>query len=97
MAHLAGVPAGVVEHARRHLRRLEKETQRRLETPRHEEDQLTLGVKAGSEAKPSPPHPILAELGSIDPANLTPRAALDLIYRWRDQAATDDVAGDGGD
>ena len=97
VARLAGVPDGVVAHASRHLRCLEKETQRRLETPRYEEDQLTLGVEASSEAKPSPPHPILAELGSIDPANLTPRAALDLIYRWHDQAATDDVAEGGGD
>ena len=105
VARLAGVPARVVEHARRHLQRLEKETQRRIETPRHEEDQLTLGVEAGSAARaklpPTPTrlHPILAELQSVDPGNLTPRAALDLIYRWRDQASADDAAegGSGGD
>ncbi len=103
VARLAGVPAKVVEHARRHLQRLEKETQRRLGTPRHEEDQLILGVEARSltEAEPPPvaPHPALTELQSVDPAELTPRAALDLIYRWRDQLATPDAAegeGDGG-
>ena len=102
VARLAGVPSRVVDHARRHLQRLEKETQRRIGAPRHEEDQLTLGVDAHAAAKaklpptPARPHPILAELQSVDPANLTPRAALDLIYRWRNQAPTDDAAEGGG-
>ena len=103
VARLAGVPARVVENARRHLQRLEKETQRQLGTPRHEEDQLILGVEespgAGADLKqspmPAPPHPALVELWSIDPAELTPRAALDLIYRWRDQVAADDGAAEG--
>jgi len=79
VAQLAGVPAGVIRAARRYLVKLESEGSGG--TP-----QLDLFRSVPAEPEPAPdagPHPIVAALRDVDPDQLTPRDALDLVYRLR--------------
>ena len=83
VAQLAGVPPAVVARAEAVL------------------DQLEAGDQAGAAARlaaelplfqarppaPPPPSPALDALAAVDPAQLTPRAALELVYRLRALAA----------
>jgi len=78
VAKLAGIPAAVLDAARDKLAELE-------------------GGHVGAPAVPAPgpapaqndlfaaapPHPVLTELEQLDIDNLTPREALDLLYRYR--------------
>ena len=80
VAQLAGVPAEVIQRARDHLSRLET-TSLPHETPK---------IAAGQPAPPmqndlfaSLPHPVIEELGRIDPDRLTPRQALELLYNLK--------------
>jgi DNA mismatch repair protein MutS len=71
VAQLAGVPRVVIEDARQRLHRLEA----RGGEP---------GPASAAQAQLfSPLHPVLEELRRVAPDELTPRAALDLLYRWR--------------
>jgi DNA mismatch repair protein MutS len=74
VAALAGIPAGVIEAARQRLRLLESGAVARGET--ESRPQLPL-FDAGTE------HPALRTLASVDPDALTPREALDTIYRLK--------------
>ncbi len=84
---LAGLPRSVVERATRLLRQLEKKR------PRAEATQLSLfgGAPATPAPAPPPPEPLVdpvrTALLDIDPDTLTPRAALDELYRLRRLAA----------
>ncbi len=86
VAALAGVPDHVIRAAREHLAELESRT---AETP---EPQLSLfGPEPTSPpAEPTPPEPapspVETELRQLDPDELTPRAALDLLYQLREEA-----------
>ncbi len=73
VAALAGVPETVLAMARRKLAELEQATPAR-ETP----------PPAAAVAEP----PALAALRDIDPDRLSPREALDLLYRLREQLET---------
>jgi len=82
VAALAGVPAAVLQQARRHLALLEKQQ-------RAEEPQLGLfdqvgfgGEDAASEGTAD--DPLRERLGEIDPDVLTPREALTLLYELKD-------------
>ncbi|MCS6785903.1 MAG: DNA mismatch repair protein MutS, partial [Thiobacillaceae bacterium] len=70
VARLAGVPATVVAAARRKLEELEN---------RHVQVGVQGDLFAGPAAAPQP-HPVLERLAQIDPDDLSPRAALELIY-----------------
>ena len=80
VAQLAGVPGTVIRAARRRLAELE-------------EHGLAAGPQrdlfsAGSSAPGAPvpeEHPLLKQLRELDPDALTPREALDLLYRLRRQ------------
>jgi DNA mismatch repair protein MutS len=81
VAQLAGVPPAVIRAARKHLTDLEDQAAR-LTRP-----QLDLFasndavIKAADEpAAAAPDHPMLERLRAIKPDELTPRAALDLLY-----------------
>jgi DNA mismatch repair protein MutS len=74
VAQLAGVPPSVVKAARKQLTKLEREA--RSNTP-----QQDLFSQCTPE-KPEP-HPVLDALDSIDPDSLTPKQALELIYRLK--------------
>jgi DNA mismatch repair protein MutS len=77
VAQLAGVPAPVVRRAAQILARLEQSST--LTTA------ASLPLFAASPAPPSPPpeDPVLAALRGIDPDRLTPREALDTLYKLR--------------
>jgi DNA mismatch repair protein MutS len=77
VARLAGVPAGVVNEARRYLAELERRDHgSRPATPQRELD-LTPPVDPAEAAA-------VAELRAVDPDALTPREALALVFRLRD-------------
>jgi DNA mismatch repair protein MutS len=73
VAELAGVPAGVIQRARTRLRELEEDAQRHTE---READQLSLFPL-------EPPCPALEALRELDPDELTPREALETLYRLK--------------
>ena len=84
VAKLAGLPPAVVARARSVLSKLEAGRD------------ATGGIAAGlndlplfaAAAEPEhPPDPLLAELGSIEPDSLTPREALETLYRLKRLAA----------
>jgi DNA mismatch repair protein MutS len=75
VAHLAGIPKEVVRAARKHLAELESHLNPAGAQP---------DLFAAPPATASPePHPALDELQSIDPDALTPREALEALYRLR--------------
>ena len=74
VASLAGVPAEVISRAKIHLKNLEKE--------KH----AVIDVKAQPDLfSACLTHPIIDELKTLNPDELTPKAALDLLYHLRAQ------------
>ncbi|MGN6804993.1 MAG: DNA mismatch repair protein MutS, partial [Trinickia sp.] len=89
VAQLAGVPAAVIRAARKHLAHLEQQSVG-YATP-----QLDLFAAApfvedapdeSAHEYDAPPHPVISRLRGIDPDELNPRAALDLLYELHEQA-----------
>jgi DNA mismatch repair protein MutS len=80
VARLAGVPPEVIARARRYLGELERG--RDANAPRRAQQELPLF------AQPDPPDPALERLRAVDPDTLTPREALDELYRLRALLAT---------
>lgn len=76
VAALAGVPAKVIYAARQYLRELEKHASQTHAVQQQQE--LLLEVPADS-----PPHPALLELQSVNPDTLSPREALDVLYKLK--------------
>jgi len=76
VAALAGVPATVVERARRYLRKLEDEStaHRNARIPQQE---LDLGPPVEA------PDPLREALAALDPDTLTPKAALEALYQLK--------------
>jgi DNA mismatch repair protein MutS len=79
VAHLAGIPKEVVRAARKHLAELE--THLRATGP-----QADLFTAPAGAVEPAP-HPALDELADLDPDTLTPREALDALYRLKKRLA----------
>ena len=79
VAALAGVPRSVVMAARRHLDALE--TQSPMPLPAEMPPQLPLFSTAESE--------VSRTLRTLDPDQLSPREALDLLYRLRERLDTE--------
>lgn len=82
VAQLAGVPSPVIKRAREHLARLET-TSLPHETTRSASAQV--GAPLQSDMFAALPHPLLEALGKINPDDLTPRQALELLYTWKTQ------------
>jgi DNA mismatch repair protein MutS len=78
VAQLAGVPRATTERAKRKLTQLEQQQLR-------QGAQADLFLDAHDAASPEPlvSHPALIRLESIDPDQLTPKAALDLLYELK--------------
>jgi DNA mismatch repair protein MutS len=74
VARLAGVPRAVIERARARLRKLEQGAVRQAEAA---SPQLPL---FGAEPQPSP---ALEALRALEPDALTPREALEALYRLK--------------
>ncbi|MES0874508.1 DNA mismatch repair protein MutS [Sinimarinibacterium thermocellulolyticum] len=83
VAALAGVPQTVIRAARAHLEALERATA----TPPASSPQLSLWA-APVEPAPSALAPVLELLDDLDPDALSPREALDALYRLKDAAKT---------
>jgi len=75
VAQLAGIPKSVVSAARRKLTQLEQ--QNLTAGP-----QTDMFVQAENEPEPVS-HPIVDELETLDPDDLTPKQALELLYKLR--------------
>jgi DNA mismatch repair protein MutS len=87
VAQLAGVPSAVIRAARKHLAHLEQQS------VAHATPQLDLFAAApivedapDDCANDSSPHPVLERMRAIDPNDLKPREALDLIYELHELA-----------
>jgi len=76
VAHLAGIPKEVVRAARRHLAELE----RQLRPGSSQADLFSPGP-----AEPAPPeiHPAVEELERLDPDAMSPKEALEALYRLK--------------
>ena len=84
VAQLAGVPAAVIRSARKRLAGLEAAAAAQL--PQGD----LFSAAAAAPAAPAPePHPALDALRDCDPDALTPRDALELLYRLRELAGKD--------
>ena len=80
VAQLAGVPSPVIARAREHLARLET-TSLPHEIPRSEPGKPAAPLQ--NDLFATLPHPILEELAKINPDDMTPRRALELLYSWK--------------
>ena len=76
VAALAGVPRSVIRRARERLRELEQQAARHADSTA---DQLSLFAEPCA----AEPDPVLVMLEASDPDELSPRQALDLIYRLK--------------
>ena len=74
VSHLAGIPKEVVRAARRHLAELEKQLRPRSAHP----DLFAAPAPAVPE-----PHPVLDALDDIKPDELSPKEALEALYRLK--------------
>jgi len=74
VAALAGIPKGVVASAKRKLTQLEKQN---IEAG----PQADMFVQA--EPAETPTHPVVTELDSLDPDDLTPKQALEALYKLK--------------
>jgi len=93
VAALAGIPKSVTTQARRYLTELERERDA-LRTHRSPQRELPLfsapaapAQVAAAQARSEPESPALSLLRATDPETLSPRAALDLLFRLRELAA----------
>ncbi len=80
VAQLAGVPNAVIARAREHLKQLEDSSlmqakQSNSNTQRPIQNDLFA----------TQPHHLLLELQDINPDELSPKQALDLLYAWKSQ------------
>jgi len=84
VAALAGIPQAVTAAARRYLAELERERDA-LRRPLSPQAELDLGPGAAYAASPAPAaqNPALEALRGADPDALSPRAALELLYRLK--------------
>jgi DNA mismatch repair protein MutS len=89
VAQLAGVPLGVIGEARRYLEQLESERERQraagaADDARTAQTELPLFVaRAPADRGLAPPDALREALKSLDPDELSPRAALDALYAMR--------------
>ncbi len=85
VASLAGIPATVVRDARRTLLELESQSVRHQPTDDQSQNDF---FDTPEPSLPEPEaaqeaHPVMTELGAVDPDSLTPRQALDILYQLK--------------
>jgi DNA mismatch repair protein MutS len=83
VARLAGLPAPVIARAKAVLAKLESTGRTGTPAAALEDLPLFAAPARPAAAAPAPPDPALALLDEIDPDALTPRAALDALYRLK--------------
>jgi DNA mismatch repair protein MutS len=84
VAKLAGLPVSVVARARTILTELERQDRERPRAPLVDDLPLFAAARpAASDPKPAASDPLREALAAIDPDELTPRGALDVLYRLK--------------
>ena len=85
VARLAGLPKVVVERARQVLAELERSEQgEKRETFLDDLPLFSAAVRRQSEpTAPAEPHPLIAAVEALDPDAMTPREAMDALYRLK--------------
>ncbi|QSN62680.1 DNA mismatch repair protein MutS [Caballeronia sp. M1242] len=90
VAQLAGVPSAVIRAARKHLVHLEQQS---IGQPTAQFDLFASPPYAFDDepdsepaARPAPDHPVLDKLRALDPNDVRPRDALDLLYELHELA-----------
>lgn len=81
VAQLAGVPDEVIERARGHLRQLEQQSIEHNKSG----SPATADTPQQADLFASTPHPLVEALSQINPDEISPRKALDLLYEWKDK------------
>ncbi|MGB5490561.1 MAG: DNA mismatch repair protein MutS [Woeseiaceae bacterium] len=76
VASLAGVPKDIIDRARRYLKTLESQQAAQPESP---QGQLNLAV-----AEPQPEDPVRTAVDELEPDAMTPREALDALYKLKE-------------
>jgi len=76
VAQLAGIPKSVVATAKRKLTQLENN---QIQQNKHQPDMFV----ADNEPTEAPQHPVVSELEAIQPDDLTPKQALELLYQLK--------------
>ena len=79
VAALAGIPSPVLQQAAKTLKQLEQQADKVAEKP--VQASLFDGLLPTESQAPAEPPPVTRELQGINPDDLTPRQALDLVYR----------------
>ncbi len=77
VAALAGIPPGVLEEAKHHLRQLEEQQATASEAGPARQEQLGLFQHPSD-------HPLVEAMEGIDPNDLSPRQALDVLFKLKD-------------
>ncbi|MES2579074.1 MAG: DNA mismatch repair protein MutS [Pseudomonadota bacterium] len=77
VAQLAGIPKSVVSIAKRKLAQLENN---QIAQNSHQPDMFTANI----EPEPLPVHPLVDAMDAIQPDDLTPKMALELLYKLKD-------------
>ena len=81
VAKLAGLPRPTIRRARGLLEKLEWQSHAGTEAP-----QLDLfAAEPAAEASESDPDPLLEALDGLDPDEISPREALELLYEWKER------------
>ena len=91
VAKLAGLPARALKAAHKHLRHLESQAagqKAQLDIFSSPPDDPASEPVLPSEHSPAAPHPLSDALADIQPDNLSPREALDALYRLKALAAS---------
>ena len=84
VAQLAGVPAAVIRAARKHLTDLEEQAAR-VTRPQLDLFASNDALIKSADAPMPAEHPLLERLRAVKPDELTPRAALDILYELRQE------------
>jgi DNA mismatch repair protein MutS len=84
VAQLAGIPKSVVAAAKRKLTQLENNQLNQSSQNTSQPDMFAAEIEMAE----APQHPVIAELETIQPDDLTPKQALDLLYQLKKIADT---------
>jgi len=86
VAQLAGVPRDVISQARHYLEALESQRdQQDAAASNRQRDLFAIGgpPRVPSKVPTAPPDPLRAAIESLEPDDLSPKAALDALYRLK--------------
>jgi DNA mismatch repair protein MutS len=84
VAKLAGIPQAVINEAQQQLQLLESgEHPHSITTNDQKSSSNRQATPQQNELFPAPPHPVLVALEAIDPNDLSPKQALDILFNLK--------------